>query len=358
MERWFGAVATTLVCLTRLAAGQNGPPAVTTSIQPHFPEPTIVKTDADYSEEARLAALEGTVRLAGKIGDDGRPQNLKVVEPLGLGLDEQALRVAAQEVYEPDLVGGTIAIQVAYHLPSKVSRWHLICADFQSPKGVSRPTFMKAIYPAGAGIFSGAAIDEGRLLGAIGRQAFATIAFIIDEHGVPGNFRAEHVSETMWGQEAIFVLREWRFKPGTKDGKAIAVPARFQVAWGPLDLSPERIASIRDALQDDIAARGTGRPVLPKPFEVLHAVQPSYTQEALDAKLEGVVVVSFDLVDGIPTNLHVDEGLGKGLDQKALEAVGQLRAKPVWVNGAASPLHMKFTVNFKLDQKAGIPRAQ
>jgi TonB family protein len=302
-----------------------------------------------------LAELEGTVHLVGKIDDDGRFHDLKVLEPLGLGLDEQALIVAAQEVYEPNLVGRALPIQVVYHLSSKVSRWHLIQADFQPPEGASRPTFVKADYPNGAGILSGAAIDEGRLLGAIGRQAFATIAFTIDERGVPGNFHVENVSESMWGQEAIFLLREWRFKPGTKDGKAIAVPATFQVAWGPLDLSPERVARIRQALEPNLTAR---EPEPPKPFEILHAVEPSYTQEALDAKLEGVVVVSFDLVDGAPTNLHVDEGLGKGLDEKALEAVSQLRVKPVLVNGVASPLHVKLRVNFNLDQKAGIVRAR
>jgi TonB family protein len=359
MERWFGGIASALVCFARLAAGQDTPPPLTTVVPPLIPERTIVKTAADYSEEARLAELEGSVRLAGKIGDDGRFQDLKIVESLGLGLDEQALRVAAQEVYAPDLVGQAERIRIDYHLASKVSRWHLIDAEFQPPEGASRPTFVKAVYPNGAGILSGAAIDEGRLLGAIGRQAFATVSFTIDENGVPGNFRAEKVSETMWGQEAIFLLREWRFKSGTKDGKAVTVPATFEVAWGPLDLSPERVAliqsvaRIREALEPAFTARAS-TPEPPNPFEVLHTAEPSYTQEALDAKLEGVVVVSFDLVDGAPTNLHVDEGLGKGLDEKALEAVSQLRVKPVWVNGAASPLHVKLRVNFKLDQKAGI----
>jgi TonB family protein len=363
MERWFGRVAASLVCFGGLTAGQNGPPAITTSIPPVTPERAIVKTAEDYSEEARLAELEGTVRLAGRIGDDGRPHDLKVVESLGLGLDEQALMVAAQEVYEPNLVGRPEPIRVDYHLSSKVSRWHLIHAEFQPLEGASRPTFVKAVYPNGAGILSGAAIDEGRLLGAIGRQAFATVSFTIDENGVPGNFRAEKVSETMWGQEAIFLLREWRFKPGTKDGKAVTVPATFEVAWGPLDLSPERVAliervaRIREALEPGFTARET-TPEPANPFEILHAVEPSYTQEALDAKLEGVVVVSFDLVDGAPTNIHVDEGLGKGLDEKALEAVSQLRVKPILVNGVASPLHVKFRVNFKLDQKAGILRAK
>ena len=354
MERWFGGVAAALVCFAALSSAQDTPSALTTVPPPLIAERTIVKTAADYSEEARLAELEGTVRLAGRIGDDGRPHELKVLDSLGLGLDEQALRIAAQEVYEPNAIGHAEPIRVDYHLSSKVSRWHLIHAEFQPPEGASRPTFVKAIYPTGAGILSGAAIDEGRLLGAIGRQAFATIAFTIDERGVPGSFRVESASETMWGQEAIFLLRDWRFKPGAKDDMAVAVPARFQVAWGPLDLATERVARIREAMSPPAARKMPDAALT----AVLGDINASYSQEALDAKLEGVVVVSFDLVNGAPTNLHVDRGLGRGLDEKAVEAVSRFRVKPILVNGVASPIHTTLRVNFNLDQKAGTVSAQ
>ncbi len=360
MQLWFRGIAVAFLC-TFAGLAQNGPPPITTYPPPYISLPSIVKTSADYNEEARLAELEGTVRLQGKIGDDGHPRNLKVTEPLGLGLDEQALEVAVQEVFQPQGLGQAVAIQVAYHLPAKSSRWHLLHAEFQPPEGTSRPIFSNTIYPSGAGILTGPAVDEGRLLGAIGRQAFATISFTIDEHGVPGSFRAEHVSENMWGPEAILLLRDWRFKPGIKEGKAIAVPAKFQVAWGPLDLSPERIVRIREALDglEMLKSPVAGRtPEAPKNTALLSEIQASYTQEALDAKLEGVVVVSFDLVDGVPVNLHVDEGLGKGLDEKALEAVTQFRVKPVLVNGVSSPIKGRLSVIFRLDQQAGIVRGK
>ena len=356
MELRFRGIAIAFLC-TVAGLAQNGPPAITTYPPPFISLPSIVKTAADYNEEARLAELEGTVTVQGKIGDDGHPRNLKVTEPLGLGLDEQALEVAAQEVFQPQGLGQAVSIQVAYHLPAKSSRWHLLHAEFQPPDGASRPTFINTIYPSGAGILTGPAVDEGRLLGAIGRQAFATIAFTIDERGVPDNFRAEDVSETMWGPEAILLLRDWRFKPATKDGKPVAVPAKFQVAWGPLDLSPERIVRIREALDGlEILKSPVAQtiPDAPKRVAMLSEIRASYTQEALDAKLEGEVVVSFDLVDGVPVNLHVDQGLGKGLDEKALEAVSQFRIKPIWVNGVSPPMKAKLSVNFRLDQRAGI----
>ena len=70
------------------------------------------------------------------------------------------------------------------------------------------------------------------------------------------------------------------------------------------------------------------------------------------------MVISFDLVDGAPVNLHVDEGLGKGLDEKALEAVSQFKVKPILINGVSSPMRGRLSVIFRLDQQAGMVRGK
>src|SRR6266851_2274533 len=51
----------------------------------------VEKVPADYTDEARIAELEGTVLLEGVIGEDGAAYDLTVVQPLGLGLDERAI---------------------------------------------------------------------------------------------------------------------------------------------------------------------------------------------------------------------------------------------------------------------------
>lgn len=318
----------------------------------------IEKTAADYSEEARMAELEGTVSIAGIIGDDGHPHDLRVRGSLGLGLDEQALEAAMQQSFEAAASGLPVAIEVRYHLPSKYSRWHLIHAEFHPPEGASRPLFASASYPPGAGILSGAAIEEGRLLGAIGREGTAAIAFTIDERGVPGRFHIENASEGMWGLEAIDLLSEWRFKPGTKEGVFVSVPARFELAWGPRELNPARIARLRAALNPDLdldpaplIGPSDPKPIAVReiPIEIVRRVQPSYSQEALDAKLQGAVLVSLTTQpDGSPADLRVVEGLGKGLDEKAMEALAQWRFKPVFVNGIFLPQQVTLRVDFKL----------
>ena len=56
----------------------------------------ISRPEPEYSEEAHQAKLEGSVLLS--LGDRRRPahpQNINVVKPLGLGLDEKAIEAVS-----------------------------------------------------------------------------------------------------------------------------------------------------------------------------------------------------------------------------------------------------------------------
>lgn len=347
-------LATSSFCACALLL-KGQPPAVTPLSnfeQKAVRTETIEKTLADYSEEARIAELEGTVSISATIGEDGHPRDLHLIEKLGLGLDEPALEAAREQSFDASAAGISANFEVRYHLPSKNSRWHLIHAEFQPPAGASRPRFRSTGYPTGAGILSGAAVEEGRVIGAAGREGTARVSFTIDERGVPVHFEILSASEEIWGREAIAVLTGWRFEPAVHSDKPIPVAATFELAWGPRELNPNRIAGLRAALESPPVA--SNAPVLPaKPgvpaIEILRQVQPEYSQEALDAKLEGGVTVSLvTQADGTPGNLHVIQGLGKGLDEKALDALSQWRFKPIFVNGSFYPSELTLRVYFTL----------
>jgi hypothetical protein len=89
--------------------------------------------------------------------------------------------------------------------------------------------------------------DEGRILGAIGRLASATIAFEIDEHGEPGHFSVESASHEVWGPEAINLVRQWKFEPGVRNGIPVAVPCVLEFVWGPRDVPPQGLRNSRRA---------------------------------------------------------------------------------------------------------------
>jgi TonB family protein len=71
------------------------------------------------------------------------------------------------------------------------------------------------------------------------------------------------------------------------------------------------------------------------PPQVLESPAPAYTQEAVEANVEGVVTLE-GLVDikGNVRRIRVLKGLGYGLDQKAVDAVLGWKFKPSLRNGA------------------------
>jgi protein TonB len=69
--------------------------------------PTVLsKVEPEYSEEARKAKWQGTVVLSLIVDEQGRPQNLKVLRSLGLGLDQKAIEAVEKWRFRPGMKDG------------------------------------------------------------------------------------------------------------------------------------------------------------------------------------------------------------------------------------------------------------
>jgi TonB family protein len=306
------------------------------------------KIEGQYSEEARLAGLEGSVLVSGSVGDDGSLHDLRVNQPLGLGLDERA--VAAAEGWRFNPGSKQLAtLEVEFALPSKHSHWHLVGAEFKTPEGASRPTFAAADYPVGSGIGFDA-YDEARILSVIGRGASATVSFDIDENGNPGHFEVVNDSFDVWGPEAIRVIEGWHFHPGMKGGNPISVPCTLSLVWGPEDFASPAISN-QIAVMHPPAVTEQPRMQPLADSAIVFKQEPEYTDEARRAGVEGTVPISL-IVDeeGRPASLKIGEGvaLGMGLEESALEAVKQWRFQPPNLNGNPTTLTLQVQVHFRL----------
>jgi len=69
------------------------------------PVPTY-RPEPDYSDDARKAKLQGMVVLEVVVDPNGRPQIRKVLQSLGLGLDEQAIKAVSTWRFKPGLKDG------------------------------------------------------------------------------------------------------------------------------------------------------------------------------------------------------------------------------------------------------------
>jgi TonB family protein len=85
------------------------------------------------------------------------------------------------------------------------------------------------------------------------------------------------------------------------------------------------------------------------PPAVIYKVEPQYTPEARDAKIEGAVTVQAVInTGGTAENIHVTKSLDPGLDANAITAVSQWRFKPGMKDGAPVAVYVTIEINFRL----------
>jgi TonB family protein len=73
----------------------------------------IYSPDPEYSEEARKAKYQGVVVLWLIVGPDGKPRDVRVSRPLGMGLDEKAVETVQRWRFDPAMKDGhPVAVQI------------------------------------------------------------------------------------------------------------------------------------------------------------------------------------------------------------------------------------------------------
>lgn len=79
-----------------------------------------------------------------------------------------------------------------------------------------------------------------------------------------------------------------------------------------------------------------------------YAPDPEYSDEARHLKYQGInkleVIVG---TDGLPSRICVEEALGHGLDQKAVEIASKWKFQPATKNGTPVPVLIHLTVGFR-----------
>jgi len=91
------------------------------------------------------------------------------------------------------------------------------------------------------------------------------------------------------------------------------------------------------------------RHVLAHTLNLKHRKEPEYSNQAIQARIEGIVILSARIDgEGAPRDLKVVKPLGYGLDEKAMEAAAGWRFERPLSNGDDSPIPLTFEVQFRL----------
>ncbi len=213
--------------LTGFAAAAQRAPAPEPQVfqlGPGIAAPFVVaKAKPEYTAEALLTKLEGGVLVSVVVDAAGKPRDIHVDRPLGLGLDESAVENVRHWQFKPGTRDGTsVAVRVNEEIFFRTARtlwdWHAVRAMFLTPDGVARPIVIKTKFPA--------TVNEEE-------NASVTISFDIDKKGTPANATVEKSSDSKWEKELLAALAEgWRFRPGVRDGQPVVVRAWFEFVRG------------------------------------------------------------------------------------------------------------------------------
>ena len=96
-----------------------------------------------------------------------------------------------------------------------------------------------------------------------------------------------------------------------------------------------------------ISSTTSGRATTPP--KLIYQVEPEFSEQARKAKYQGTVLLTIEVdTAGRATNIHVLQGLGLGLDEKAIEAVSKWRFRPGLTNGRPVVTSATVEVNFRL----------
>jgi TonB family protein len=183
---------------------------------PHTTSPRILsKVEPQYSEEARIGRLEGTVIVRAVIGADGIPADMRIIQSLGLGLDQEAALCIQQWRFQPETshgeaISSNITVEVNFRTMTDPKSGHLSSAKFEVPTGAYRPILLSAKFPR-----------------AFEPSSPVTLLFEVSKDGSVAFVRAKGTGTSEWQHDLIEALEEWKFKPAMKDGLPIRVPSEF-----------------------------------------------------------------------------------------------------------------------------------
>jgi TonB family protein len=159
---------------------------------------------------------------------------------------------------------------------------------------------------------------------------------LIDRNGVVKDVHVRKPLPFGLSEAAVNAVKQWSFKPGTLNGEAVDVVFNLTINFK-LD-------------SDDAPLRVGGDVRAPV---VVQKVEPSYTEEARKAQINGIVIIEAIIGrDGVVKDARVIKPLPFGLDQAALDAVKQWKFKPGTLNGQPVDVVFNLTVNFRLDKPA------
>ena len=189
-----------------------------------------------------------------------------------------------------------------------------------------------------------------------GVQGTVELELVVLADGTVGDVKVVKALHASLDQEAIKAVKQWRFKPGTKDGQPVAVLVAAEMTFTlgkpsgqtrlpALPPSPETRPAAATSLPGVVYKPGDGV----SPPRATHQVKPQYTADAMNAKVQGSVKLEVVVLpDGTVGDVTVVRSLDTSLDLEAIKTVRQWRFEPGTKDGKPVPVQVEIEMTFTL----------
>jgi TonB family protein len=201
---------------------------------------------------------------------------------------------------------------------------------YRPGNGVTAPVVEKKVKP----VYTPAAL-------AAGVEGVMTLDCVVRADGTVGEAWVVKSLHPSLNEEALLTIQDWRFKPGMKDGKPVAVRVEIEMSFSLQDAEePQRGPAVGSP---DVFIRGTGV-TEPKLVRGPHA---NYTGAAMRAAAEGLVKMKcVVLPDGTVGDVKVTQHVHPEVDNAAVRALRRWTFTPGTKDGVAAPVQVEVDMSF------------
>lgn len=170
-----------------------------------------------YTKAAMDRKVQGTVELKAVVLADGSVGDVSVTRPLDPDLDPEAIRVTKQWKFKPGTKDGTpVAVEVSIELSFTLRDG----PTYKLGAGVTAPVLVREVKPN----YPESAKAEG-VKGTVEMEG------TVEPDGTITGIRVTRALDPRLDEEAVKALRQWRFRPGQKDGGAVRVVVNIEMSF-------------------------------------------------------------------------------------------------------------------------------
>lgn len=182
-------------------------------------------------------------------------------------------------------------------------------------------------------------------------HGMTVLAMVIDENGIPAHIQVLHTHGEAFDQAAIAAVKRSKFEPGKLRDRPVPVWIDVRIVFRanrsqtvPEVLIAERDLPVPDNFKFDDRHH---KPLSYTPPFLIHKVDADFADPFVSNPWVQVAIVTVLVgADGLPKDVHIQRGLGFGLDKKAEAAVWHYRFFPATQKGKPIAARKEVMVDF------------